>query len=180
MESLKDRMKKSYESTVKQLSSFRTGRANPDLLSRVQVNYYGSPTPLLQLANITVPENTLLQINVFDKGAVQDVEKAIQKSDLGLNPQVEGSVIRLRLPELTEDRRRELVKQIKKQVEDGKVSIRNIRRDEVEQVKLMEKEKEISEDESKRQQDDVQKITDDYISKMDILSKEKESDIMKV
>ncbi len=129
---------------------------------------------------MTVAENTLLQINVFAKGAIQDVEKAIQKSDLGLNPQVEGAVIRLRLPELTEDRRRELVKQIKKQVEDGKVSIRNIRRDEVEQVKLMEKEKEISEDESKRQQEDVQRITDDYISKMDALSKEKESDIMKV
>ena len=136
------------------------------------IDFFDTAGTLTSVANVSG--------KIGKDGKIQDVEKAIQKSDLGLNPQVEGSVIRLRLPELTEDRRRELVKQIKKQVEDGKVSIRNIRRDEVEQVKLMEKEKEISEDESKRQQDDVQKITDDYISKMDILSKEKESDIMKV
>ena len=178
MTELKDRMEKSIESLKSHLASFRTGRANPDLLSKLMVSCYGSPTPLRQVATVTVPENRVLQISVFDKTMVKEVDKAIQISDLGLNPSVDGTTIRLRLPELTEDRRRDLVKQVKKVLEDAKVALRNIRRDAVEDLKKQEKAKELPEDESKRLQDDIQKLTDKYIGLMDHLAKDKETEIM--
>jgi len=178
MNELKDRMDKSVESLKSHLASFRTGRANPDLLSKIMVTCYGSMIPLKQVANITVPENRVLQISVFDKNMVKDVDKAIQLSDLGMNPSIDGSTLRLRLPELTEDRRKDLVKQVKKVLEDAKISLRNIRRDAVDDLKKQEKAKELPEDESKRLQDDIQKLTDKYITTLDQLAKEKETEIM--
>lgn len=178
MNDLKDRMEKSVDSLKSHLASFRTGRANPDLLSKILVSCYGSMIPLKQVANITVPDNRVLQISVFDKNMVKDVDKALQISDLGMNPSVDGTTIRLRLPELTEDRRKDLVKQVKKVLEDAKISMRNIRRDAVEDLKKQEKAKELPEDESKRLQDDIQKLTDKYISILDQLAKDKETEIM--
>jgi ribosome recycling factor len=178
MTDLKDRMDKSVEALKGQLASFRTGRANPDLLSRIMVSCYGSMVPLKQLANITVPDNRVLQISVFDKTMVKDVDKAIQLSDLGMNPSIDGSTLRLRLPELTEDRRKDLVKQVKKVLEEAKISLRNIRRDAVDDLKKQEKAKELPEDESKRLQEDIQKLTDKYITTLESLVKDKETEIM--
>lgn len=180
MTAIKERMEKSVESLKQHLAGFRTGRANPDLLSKLTVTYYGSPAPLKQVANITVPENRVLQLSVFDKNLVKEVEKAIQTSDLGMNPSTDGTTIRLRLPELTEDRRKDLVKQVKKVLEEAKVSLRNIRRDAVDDLKKQEKDKLIAEDECKRQQDEIQKLTDKYVSLMDQLAKDKETEIMTI
>jgi ribosome recycling factor len=180
IENLEERMQKSVSKIKEDLAAVRTGRANPDILSKIQVDYYGSKVPLKQLANITVPESMLLMLNIFDKGAVKGIEKAITISDLNLNPQTEGTVIRLRLPELTEERRKELVKLVKKQVEEGKVSIRNIRRDFMDALKTQEKNKEISEDENKTMHTEAQKITDKYVAMMDVLGEEKEVEIMKI
>jgi ribosome recycling factor len=180
MSDLKPRMEKSVESLKSQLASFRTGRASPDLLARLMVNCYGSPVPLKQVAAVSVPESRTLMLNIFDKGTVKDVERAIMTSDLGLQPQTDGTVIRLRLPELTEDRRKDLVKQVKKAVEESKIAVRNIRRDYLDEVKAQEKSKGITEDESKKRQDDAQKITDQYIGILDTLAKEKEAEVMKV
>ncbi|NBV42853.1 ribosome recycling factor [bacterium] len=180
MSELKSRMEKTVESLKSQLNGFRTGRANPELLSKLMVNYYGSTVPLKQVGAVSVPESRVLLINVFDKGAVKEVERAIMTSDLGLSPQTDGMMIRLRLPELTEDRRKDLVKQVKKAVEEAKVGIRNIRRDYVDEIKAKEKNKAITEDDSKRQQDDAQKTTDQYIGILDSLSRDKEAEIMKV
>lgn len=180
MEELRDRMKKTLESTRGNLASLRTGRANPELLAKIQVSYYGTMVPIQQVANITVPEPQVLMVNVFDKAAVEEVTKAIMSSNLNLNPQTEGSIIRLRLPDLTEDRRKELVKVLKKLCEDGRVSIRNIRREFVDDIKAKEKSKDISEDESKKVQADIQKNTDEFIADIDKLSHEKESEIMTI
>jgi ribosome recycling factor len=180
MQEIEERMKKTIESTRSHLGTIRTGRANPNLLSRIQVDYYGTMVPLQQVANISVPENMILMLNIFDKGAVQNVERAIQMSDLGINPMTEGSTIRLRLPDLTEERRTELVKIVKKQTEDGKIAIRNIRRDDLDNWKAKEKNKEISEDDYKKRQHDVQNITDKYISVLDTMAKEKDTEIMTV
>ncbi|MFC1751899.1 ribosome recycling factor [Thermoproteota archaeon] len=180
MEELKQRMQKTIENLKSQLSTVRTGRANPDILAKISVDYYGTRTPLQQVASVSVPEPMMLLINIFDRNAVKNVERAILTSDLGLNPQTDGSVIRLRLPELTEERRKELVKQIKKQSEEGRVAIRNIRRDYMEGINRQEKNKEISEDENTRLHDDAQKITDDYISKIEEIAKKKEAEIIQI
>ncbi|NDC82267.1 ribosome recycling factor [bacterium] len=180
MSELKSRMEKSVESLKATLAGFRTGRASPELLNRLTVSYYGSMVPVKQVAAISVPEPRVIMLNVFDKGGVKDVERAIMTSDLGLQPQTDGTIIRLRLPELTEDRRKDLVKQVKKAVEDAKVSVRNIRRDFVDSIKAQEKDKSVSEDEAKKKQDDAQKTTDHYIGILDSLAKDKEAEIMTV
>lgn len=180
MSELKTRMEKSVEALKSTLAGFRTGRASPDLLNRLMVSYYGSMVPVKQVASISVPEPRVIMLNVFDKGCLKDVERAIMTSDLGMQPQTDGTIIRLRLPELTEERRKDLVKQVKKAVEDSKISMRNIRRDEVDAIKAKEKNKEVSEDESKKKQDDAQKTTDHFIGILDSLAKDKETEIMTV
>ncbi len=162
------------------LGGIRTGRANPGLVTHLQVDYYGSMLPMQQMANVSAPETNMLVLSVFDKSAVHAVEKAIQMSDLGLNPQTEGSTIRLKLPELTEQRRKDLVKVIKGESEEAKVAVRNIRRDEIDALKDLEKKKEITEDDSKSEQDAIQKKTDRAIEKIDQVTREKESEIMTV
>lgn len=174
------RMDKSIESFKSQLNGLRTGRANPELLNSVVVDYYGAPTPLNQVASVSTPETRVLMLNVFDANAVKDVEKAIQASNLGLTPQTEGNIIHIRLPELTEDRRKELVKVAKKHAEDARVSIRNIRRDEIDTIKKQEKSKDITEDESKQLQDDVQKVTDEKVAQVDSITSTKEKDILSI
>jgi len=173
-------MSKSVDALKSQLASLRVGRAHPDMLNKIMVSYYDVPTPLKQVASVSVPEPRVLMLTVFDKAALKDVEKAIATSDLGIPPVVDGTVIRLRLPELTEDRRKELVKQMKKMIEEAKVAIRNQRRDFIDELKSQEKDKSLSVDESKSKQDDAQRITDSFIAQIDQLAKDKESDIMTV
>jgi len=175
-----DRMKKTVEHLTKDLATLRAGRANPAMLDKVMVDYYGEPTPLNQLANITVPEARLLVIQPWDKSSIANIEKAILKSDLGVNPSNDGNVIRIVIPQLTEERRKELVKVVKKRGEEAKVAIRNIRRDANDMLKSSEKEKLISEDELKRGSDEVQKATDKYIKDIDAILNAKEKDIMEV
>ncbi|HET8817661.1 ribosome recycling factor [Pseudidiomarina aestuarii] len=176
----KSRMEKSVESLRAQMAKVRTGRAHPSLLDSVMVNYYGTDTPLRQLANITVEDSRTLALTVFDKSANQAVEKAIMTSDLGLNPAAAGNVIRVPLPALTEERRRDLVKVVRAEAEQGRVAVRNIRRDANADLKELQKEKEISEDEERRATDEIQKLTDTYIGKIDELLSEKEKDLMEV
>jgi ribosome recycling factor len=180
MEELESRMKKTFEVTRSDISTVRTGRANPDMLARVQVDYYGSMVPLNQVSSVSVPEPMCLMLNVFDKSAVPSVEKAIMISDLGLNPCTDGNIVRLRLPELTEERRKSLVKIVRDRIEDGKIAIRNIRRDFMDMAKKQEKDKEISEDECKQNSESIQKKTDSFVSQLDSLLKEKELEIMKI
>ena len=179
-EMLKDGMDKTLVSLRRELSKIRTGRANPAILEGVRADYYGQPTPLNQMATISVPEARLIVISPWDAKAVNDIEKAIQRADLGLNPQNDGKVIRIAFPPLTEDRRKELVKLVKKQGEECKITVRKERRDAIEMLKDLEKNKEISEDDLHRKQDDVQKVHDDYIAKVDEIVKAKETDIMEV
>ncbi|MEV3095660.1 ribosome recycling factor [Paenibacillus larvae] len=174
-----DRMQKAVAALQKELVSLRAGRATPALLDRVQVEYYGAMTPLNQLANINVPDPRTLLIQPWDKSSLGAIEKAILKSELGLTPTSDGTMIRLTIPLLTEERRLELVKMTKKYGEDAKVAIRNIRRDSNESIKKMEK-TEISEDESRRHQDDIQKSTDKYIAEVDKVLAAKEKEIMEV
>jgi ribosome recycling factor len=175
-----EKMKKSIEILRKDYSTLRAGRANPAILDKVLVEYYGTPTPINQLANIAAPEPRLLTIQPWDKTVVPAVEKAILKSDLGLNPSSDGSVIRIVIPQLTQERRVELVKLIKKKAEECRVSIRNVRRETNERIKGLEKNKTISEDESKKGQEDVQKMTDKYIKEVDHVLEAKEKEIMEV
>jgi ribosome recycling factor len=175
-----DRMKKAVEYLTKDLATLRAGRANPAMLDKVMVDYYGEPTPLNQLANITVPEARLLVIQPWDKSSMADIEKAILKSDLGVTPNNDGNVIRIVIPQLTEERRKELVKVVKKRGEEAKVAVRNIRRDDNDMLKSSEKEKMISEDEAKRGSEEVQKATDKYIKDIDVILAAKEKDIMEV
>ncbi len=174
----KEKMEKTIESLKKDLQSVKTGRANPNILANVQVVYYGSPMPLNQIASITVPEAQVLMIKPFDKGILRDIEKAIQMSDVNLPTQNDGTVIRLVFPPLTEQTRKQLVKDLKNNSENSKVAIRNIRRDVMEQLKKFQKEGSISEDELKRHEDDTQKMTDSYIVKVDEAIREKEKAIM--
>lgn len=173
-------MQKSIEVLRKDFASLRAGRANPAILDKVQVDYYGVPTPINQMANISAPEPRLLIIQPWDKSIIPSIEKAILKSDLGLNPSSDGTVIRIAIPQLTQERRKELVKTVKKKAEEAKVSIRNIRRDANDDIKSLEKSKEIPEDESKRAQDEVQKITDKYIAEVDKVMNNKEKEIMEI
>ncbi|HEX7057955.1 MAG TPA: ribosome recycling factor [Bacilli bacterium] len=174
-----ERMEKALQALKKELSSLRAGRANPALLDRVHVDYYGTPTPINQLATIGTPDPRTLTIQPWDKSALGDIEKAILKSDLGLTPSNDGSLIRISLPMLTAERRAELVKLTKKLGEEAKVAIRNIRRDANDDIKKLEKTT-ISEDESRRHQEDIQKKTDKYILEVDKTLAQKEKEIMEV
>ena len=178
--STKDKMTKAIQSFSRELASIRAGRANASLLDRITVDYYGAPTPVNQLAGISVPEARLLLIQPYDKTVLGDIEKAIMKSDLGLNPSSDGNIIRIAIPALTEERRKELVKVVKKEAEEAKVAIRNIRRDGNDELKKLEKAGDITEDDLRGYSDDIQKITDEYISKVDTVTKEKEKEILDV
>lgn len=177
---VEDHMVKSVEATQRSFNTIRTGRANSALLDRIVVEYYGAPTPLKSLANISTPDASTIAIQPFDRGSLNLIEKAIQMSDLGLTPNNDGAVIRINIPPLTSDRRKELVKTAAKLAEEGKVSIRNVRRDAVDSVRKQEKNSEISEDESRDLQDKIQKLTDKYIAKVEDLLTEKEKDITTV
>ncbi|MCG8707223.1 ribosome recycling factor [Brenneria sp. 4F2] len=172
------RMEKCVEVFKNQISKIRTGRASPSILDGIQVEYYGSATPLRQLANIVVEDSRTLAITVFDRSLSSAVEKAIMSSDLGLNPSSASSVIRVPLPPLTEERRKDLIKIVRGEAEQGRVSVRNVRRDANDKLKAQLKDKAISEDEERRAQDDVQKLTDLYIKKVDSALAEKESELM--
>lgn len=175
-----EKMDKTIEALKREFASVRTGRASTSLLDRVMVDYYGAPTPVNQVANVSAPEPRLITINPWEKKMLGEIEKAILKSDLGLNPNNDGSVIRLEIPQLTEERRKELSKKVSKIGEDAKVVIRNIRRDANEAIKKMEKKKEITEDESKEGQDNIQKLTDKKIKVIDELKAKKEKEVMAV
>jgi len=175
-----ERMKKTVEFFRKELASIRAGRATPALLDRITVDYYGTQTPLNQLANVSAPEPRLLVIQPYDKNAVGDIEKAIMKSDLGITPNTDGSIIRLTIPQLTEERRQQLVKLVRKKAEEERVAIRNARRDANDQLKRLEREGEIPEDDARRAQGEVQELTDKYIKEIDELLAQKERDVMEV
>ncbi|MFC5712119.1 ribosome recycling factor [Thalassorhabdus alkalitolerans] len=174
------RMEKTVEAYHRELATLRAGRANPSMLDKVMVDYYGAPTPLNQLATITVPEARLLLITPFDKSAIGDLEKGIQKADLGLSPNNDGNVIRITVPPLTEERRRDLVKLVKKYAEEARVGVRNIRRDANDELKKQQKDGEITEDDLRRSQDEVQKVTDKQIKAIDQAAEVKEQEIMEV
>ncbi|NLM51446.1 MAG: ribosome recycling factor [Firmicutes bacterium] len=175
-----ERMQKAVSVLKQDLGSLRAGRATPALLDKIMVDYYGSSMPINQLANISVPEPRLLVIQPWDKNAIPEIERAILKSDLGLTPNTDGSIIRLAIPQLTEERRKELVRVCRKKAEDGRVAIRNIRRDANEELKRMEKAGEITEDEFHRAQDEIQKLTDKMIEGVDKVLADKEKEIMEV
>ena len=175
-----DKMKKSIDSVAADFAAVRAGRANAAVLDRIMVDYYGSPTPIQQIAAISSPDPRSLVIAPWDATAVKAIEKAIQNSDLGINPQNDGKSIRLNFPQLTEERRKELVKQIRKYAENGKVAVRNIRRDAMEHFKKLEKASEITEDEMKQAEKDLQKLTDDSCKKLDELLAKKEKELMAV
>jgi ribosome recycling factor len=174
------RMQGAIKNLTDDLASIRTGRANPALVERLIVNYYDTPTQLMQLATISVPEPRSLMIKPFDVTAVKEIEKAIQASDLGLNPNTDGKVIHLNLPPLTEDRRRDLVKLVHARLEESRVAVRNIRRDSHNDIRDFEKEKLISEDDMKKGEEDLQKLTDKFIEEVTELGKKKEAEIMEV
>ena len=175
-----DRMKKTIEMLRKEYGTLRAGRATPSLLDKITVDYYGTPTPINQVANISVPEPRSIIIQPWEKTMISPVEKAILKSDLGLTPNSDGSVIRLTIPQLTQQRRAELVKVVHKKAEETRVAVRNLRRDANEGIKKLEKDKTISEDEAKKAQDDMQKMTDKYIKEIDTVMNAKEKEIMEV
>jgi len=174
-----DKMKKAIEFLETDYATIRAGRANPHVLDKIRVDYYGTPTPVQQVGNITIPEARIIQIAPWEKSLLKDIEKAILTSDLGINPSNDGSVIRLVFPELTEERRKDLAKEVKKKAEDGKVAIRNIRRDGNDAFKKLAKE-DVSEDEIKQLEDQLQKLTDKYIKEIDTLMDAKTKEIMTV
>jgi ribosome recycling factor len=173
-------MQKAVEATVRSFNTIRTGRANASLLDKIMVEYYGTPTPVKQMANISTPDASTLQIQPYDRSTLSQIEKAISLSDIGLTPNNDGVSIRLNIPPLTAERRKEFVKQASKYTEDGKVALRNIRRDGIDTVKKQEKDKEVSEDESRDLQDKIQKMTDKYVARMDEVFAQKEKDITTV
>jgi len=177
---IEERMEKSISVFETNLSEVRAGRANPAILNKVSVDYYGVPTPINQVAGISVPEARMIMIQPWDASVLKEIEKAILASDIGLNPNNDGKCIRLVFPELTEERRRELVKDIKKMAEDAKVAIRSIRRDGIDEAKEMEKEGLITEDDLKRSEDQIQKITDKRIAEIDSILEKKEKEIMSI
>jgi ribosome recycling factor len=180
MNECKDKMKQTVQAFSRNLATVRAGRANPSLLDNVFVDYYGATTPLNQLATISAPEARLLVITPYDKTAINDIDKAIQKADLGLSPSNDGNVIRLNIPPLTEERRKELVKVVGKYAEEYRVQVRNVRRDTNDALKKAEKNGDLTEDELRNAQDDVQKQTDNHIAEIDKLAKNKEQEIMEV
>jgi ribosome recycling factor len=180
LKDIERKMKNAIEVLKKDFQKVRTGRANPAILDNVTVDYYGTPTPINQVGNVSVPDPQMITISPWEKKMLSDIEKAIQKADLGLTPQNDGNIIRLPIPPLTEERRKEMVKQIKKFGENAKIPIRNVRREGNDQFKKMEKNKEISQDDLKQQLERVQKTTDDYIKIVDKLMLEKEKELMAV
>ncbi|MGE0540037.1 MAG: ribosome recycling factor [Dehalococcoidia bacterium] len=176
----KDRMTKAVESLRKDLTAIRTGRASAGLVDHVRVDYHGAMMPINQLATVAVPEPRLLTIQPWDRGSLGAIEKAIQKSDLGITPTNDGSVIRLSLPQLNEQRRKELAKMVQKRVEEGRVAVRNIRRDCHDELRKSEKNHEASEDEVRRATDQLQKLTDQFVAEMDKAGKDKEAELMEV
>ncbi|WP_040975997.1 ribosome recycling factor [Necropsobacter massiliensis] len=172
------RMEKSLETFKGHIAKVRTGRAQPSLLDGIQVEYYGAATPLRQLANVVAEDARTLAVTVFDRSLISAVEKAILTSDLGLNPASAGTTIRVPLPPLTEERRRDLIKIVRGEAEQGKIAVRNVRRDANDQIKALLKEKEISEDEERKAQDEIQKITDTFVKKVDDVLAEKEKELM--
>jgi ribosome recycling factor len=173
-------MRGAEQSLKEDLSAIRTGRASPALIEKLSVEYYGQPTPLIQLASISVPEPRQLLIKPFDPGSVKDIERAVNTSDLGLTPNSDGKVIRLNLPPLTEERRRDLVKVVHARVEEAHVAVRNIRRDAIKDLRDFKDEKMISEDDLKRGEDEIQKLTDEMVAEIDYMGKTKEKEVMEV
>ncbi len=173
-----NRMKGAVRSLEDDLSAIRTGRASPVLVEKLSVEYYNTPTPLMQLATISAPEPRMLVIRPFDPGSIKDIERAIQSSDLGLTPQSDGKMIRLNIPPLTEERRHELVRVVKSRTEEARVAVRNVRRDLQNDLREFEREKLISEDELKRSEDDLQKLTDQYVEEMNEINNRKEHEIL--
>ena len=180
LDSAKERMDKSIVVYQNNMAAIRAGRANPRLLDRITVDYYGTPTPLNQIGNVSVPEARMIVIKPWEKNMLKAIEKAIQTSDLGLNPNNDGEVIRLIFPELNAERRKDLSKQVKKAAEEAKVAVRSIRRDAIEQVKKLKKDNEITEDDQRKAEDDAQKLTDKAIKEIDVVAAAKEKEIMEV
>ena len=179
-ENIKERMEKTISVYKESLAEIRAGRANPAILNKVKVNYYGVPTPIGQVAGISVPEARLIVIQPWDMSILKEIEKEILKSDIGINPNNDGKVIRLNFPELNEERRKEIVKDIKKIAEEARIAVRQIRRDSIDEYRKMQKNSEITEDELKTAEDDIQKITDEKIDKIDNILNNKEKEIMSV
>jgi ribosome recycling factor len=175
-----DRMNKAVDALRKDLATLRAGRANPSLLEKVSISYYGVPTPINQVANISAPEARLLVVQPWDRSILPDIERAILKSDLGLTPSSDGSIIRINIPQLTQERRMELVKTAKKKTEEARVAVRNIRRDLIEEIKAIEKKGEITEDQLRKGQEQMQKLTDKFIETVDKVLASKEAEIMEV
>ena len=180
LENMQERMEKVIDNLETNYSEIRAGRANPAILNRVSVEYYGVPTPINQVASVSVPEARLIVIQPWDRSILSQIEKAIEKADIGIHPMNDGGVIRLSFPELTEERRKEIVKDVKKTAEEAKVAVRNVRRDEMDEAKAKLKNKEISEDEEKALEDKIQKETDKYVAKIDEIAEKKEKEIMSV
>ena len=180
LNTIEEKMKKSVSVFAENLSEVRAGRANPAILNKLTISYYGVQTPVNQVAAISVPEARLIVIQPWDASCLKDIEKAILASDIGLNPNNDGKVIRLNFPELTEERRRELAKDIRKMAEDARVAVRGVRREGMDDIKEASKKSEITEDERKEQEDKIQKLTDKYIEEIDKMTENKENEIMKV
>ena len=174
------RMDKAVDVLNRDLNTLRTGRATPALLENISIDYYGVPTPLSQIASISAPEARLIVVQPWDKQVLRDIEKSLLKSDMGFNPSSDGSLIRVPIPPLSQERRKELVRVLKRKIEDGKLAVRNVRRDAMEQLRDMERDKQISQDENRRSQDKLQKTTDAHITQIDKVSASKEADILQV
>jgi len=177
---IEEKMEKSVEGLKMELGTIRTGHATPALIEHIKVEYAGVPTPLNQIAGISAPEVRLLVIQPWDRGCIHDIEKAILKSDLGLNPTSDGNLIRINVPPLTEERRQELIKVVRKRVEERRIAIRNLRREAMEELKRLEKDKDISQDEDKRALDQLQKLTDSFIAQTDHIGRDKETELAEV
>lgn len=174
------KMQTTLEVEGREIATIRTGRAQASAVEHLRVDYYGTPTPLLQMAQISVPDARTLNIQPYDRSALEPIEKAIQKSDLGITPNNDGTVIRLNFPQLTQQRRQDLVKIVRKRIEDGKVALRNVRREAQDEMRAMEKRKEISEDDHKRADQRLQKLLDSYVEKIDAAGKAKEAELMEI
>ena len=177
---LVDRMDKAIESLKKDIAGIRTGRASLGIFEGITVDYYGTPTPINQVATMSVPESRLIIMQPWDPKIIAEIEKAILKSDLGLNPSNDGKIIRVAIPPLTEERRKQIIKQVHKRVEEAKIAVRNIRRDSNDEVKKLEKEKKMSEDDAKKTLEEIQKLTDSYIKRTDEINSHKEKELMEV
>ena len=177
---LKEKMEKSISVYQEKLSEVRAGRANPAILNKIKIDYYGTPTPINQVAGISVPEARLIVIQPWDMSVLKEIEKAILASDIGINPNNDGKVIRLAFPELNEERRKEIVKDIRKMAEEAKVAVRSIRREAIDEAKSMQKNSEMSEDELKVAEDDIQKLTDKYVEEIDSILDKKEKEVMSI